>query len=351
MKKAISFKNIGQKMLVLALVFGQLFLAACKPKSEAKENDPTPEPKIEAQLQNNSGKIGDEETAITPTAEPIEPAEELTKNEYFLFFPTEAQLSQLEKEASELRKRLESITNGEFNAMSYGNYTIFEIVKILSGDFSEIDGETLEAGTAANIVSNLASGYMIIIRNCGSKIGNNELKGLGIANPKFSNIFNIAGFENYNGAETVKFLEDEIDELYNILDIKNKDSKEYLEKGKEITTFIEQVLFEQNSEYKEKKLTNFYEMHPLIKLVFSMYAEGASGFIVFSIDQTKKSNQDLVKRIIKIEDEFDNLRKNEYIKQELIDLIDTYTAIADQGIYDAYMSGGNTRKKIMQQLC
>ena len=335
-------KIASGKFLCIMLTFVMLMMG-CAPReiSASVNSTPTVEP-IEHGA--STGEDAPEivgETPI-PILTPKTTETPAPSNDYYLFFPTEEELKKLEQASNDLEKRLLKITDGTRCALPSTDYTTFQIMRFLSGDFEEVYQKREDADfkeTSLGLVVNILAGFNVtmsyITDNINGK-GNSEVSKSNIFSPEFYKIFEVAGLDKYEGAETLKIFEIESDSLYRA-GLKGN-TKDFINKSKVIAELIEKILSKAEVQYKEQKLTSLYNMHPLVKLVVLELMLNTSqyiGFITGNYDLKVNDKPDSYNlyyyvKIIK------KLRIQNEVKQEVLNLIDAYLEIREQDLHEAY---------------
>ncbi len=352
-------KVIWEKIKLFFMIMFLLPSAGCAEAHAANQSKLNIEPTASSQLVNDG--VDEEKTpepVILPTSTPMdpsfitpEPTATPIKETYFIFFPSEEESSNLEIASKDLEIRLSETTNGNISALSLANYSTLEISNLLSANFEQlIKDPVINKETILYNINNFINGFVVTISYCGTNVANGKTQNIKIINPQFYKIYEVAGAEKYSGVNALKLFEDNAQAVYEA-GLKNSD--DFTEKAQSIINIMEEIFISNSDNEKlNNGVVNFYNMHPLIKLILlkevyaiSSYISSITGSFNLKAYDDSKYNLYSFWKIVNSDE------TKALIEQEIMDLMDAYIAIVEQGsTYDAYMTGDSTRKETIKQL-
>lgn len=330
--EALHANNSRGKALMLAFIM--LFsLTACKSNNtntntqaivneqliNEKSNEGTPLPKLSTTTS---------ETSMNTEFATPEIAEESENENYFFFLPTEEELRLIEKEAEDLSQRLKMTKTENGNGLALGNYTAFDMTRILTGDFSQelINYEEDVETTRISIyhkTTNFVGGFTIRVMQTAYQIYNDKFTGI-IENPEFYKVFSIAGSDRYPGADILKSFEEEAQEIYQAG--LNKNDSLFEDKSKKLMKVIISLL---NKEDKnDEGVSNFYKMHPIVKLVLLENMKAATAYISGVAGYNIKADEASEDGIYVLYDLVFSEEINNLVMNEIFTLVDAYMKAA-----------------------
>lgn len=256
----------------------------------------------------------------------LEATEEPIQSNYFLFSPTVEEEKELEVIAEEYIKRLDSNKCNEF-PYGYGNLPPLSIVKILCGNFDNIGkpGPLMSKEDCLFHIHNFINHYLVAVGYGIEEICNNNPDGVYFKNLETYKIFEIGGFDNYPGVDTLKLVENKVTNINN--SIKNKDNDSLTKYAVDLLTITEMIFINDGGSYNGIKITAFKNMYPTIKLFVKDEIETTLGGIyVASQDATIKANDSSKYNLYQLlyVEIFCDDAINDLIDNEILALMDAY---------------------------
>ena len=371
-KKIVSAKGIkcfGKNLLILAIIVAQLVVAACKPKSESKNDGPTPTPLTNSQLANNNPEVLETEEPVDSTSTPMdaafitpEPEEDATENNTVIYLPTEEEQLKINEAAKKAYKDLEKIMPKDF-CNYYSESSLADIFNCFRLNFTYLNDknylETLKDEEIENVKNFI---YFKMMLSFLSYLGFNSRQnityavenGTDIKKADFKNseMFEILDKDDFKGLDTLKLLEEANAKIENLI---NGNSEEFKESAIYLQRLIETIFFGETYDFDSPSITVFKDMHPCIQIA-AIY-EAKKGLVYIDVKSEKdnmyiKSKYNTSDLLDKFADGLPEPQKMFYEKnkKEIFELMDTLINISMNGTYEAYMTGNDSTKAIIKEL-
>jgi len=348
-------KDRTKKFLCVSAAFLFLGTGGCGHAEAEGNSTPDPDP---------TATISSTKTTPTPMpADKITPEATSTPEptpEFQIHIPTEEEEELIKKMALKYYQKTSSVAIGTVKYQQDEESTL-EMIRNLRGEFVSLKKYTY-TGTNPDAISPTSACYMemsnFLMDYTGTflmDIGSILIDGAG-EKPDFpvdSEIFSVLDEDKkiYVGLDLLLALEEVYKEMYNTI---GTDWEAFKKQAVIYQKFVESFYLNENIsiEFNGQKLTSFNNCHPGIKMIIISdiqyqlrliyIAELSIGEI--ERDSLEYSPVDLSNKAL------EDILQGSSLYEEMVQLMDAYTAIIEQGTYDAYMTGSNTRKNIIKQL-
>lgn len=312
MSKARYSKNLSQKtnrraliIRILCATYAAIFLLTigCTQNKPGSPLEPT---LTQTDVQQSTNTVEKTINTLTPVPsvspnasnyKTPEATNKVVKSNYFVFSPTEEELSELGIAAEEYYKRLCGNDNPTFS-IGLAEYTVLDIVKMYCGDFDILQASIEDSNKLAKCkeeclwrLHNHVNCYLVNIGISTDLMSHNEFDGIFFQNPETYTLFGIGGFENYPGVSTLKLVEEILLKIYNSMKQKNIDL--VTKNTQDLSIIAEMIFINNGGVYKDTEVTAFSKMYPTIKLLISGQIQTTLNDVLVFLDAAGRDGSDI----------------------------------------------------------